>query len=95
MKILTVIIASFLISFSLWAAPLSVIPYQGTTAQSPIKNGCASVTFVAIGYTGVIGNATFSNITQVIPITCGRDGDTLGPITYTVTGGSLFIIETR
>jgi hypothetical protein len=76
-------------------ADLSVNVYSGTTAQSPVRRGCTQVTFDMVGYSGVIGNATFSNVTAILPVSVSRDGDLLGAISYTVTGGTLFIVEVR
>lgn len=94
MKTILVILSLLFISFSGFA-DLGVTIYSGTTAQSPVKRGCTQITFDMIGYSGVIGNATFSNVTAVLPISVGRDGDLLGAISYTVTGGTLVIVEVK
>ena len=79
-----------------FSGQLGVTVYSGTTAQSPVKQGAKSVTFDLVGFSGTISNATFSNITLVLPaIMSGQDGDRLNDIPYTVTGGSLIIIDVR
>lgn len=69
--------------------------YTGTTSQSPVKQGAKSVTFDLVGMTGTIGNASFSSATIVLKIDAMQDGDRLNDIPYTVTGGSLVIIDVR
>lgn len=95
MKTILVIFTSIFLSFSSFASDLSTSIYSGTTSQSPTKPGCVQVIFDMIGYSGVIGNATFSNVTHVLSIAPGRDGDRLNQISYTVTGGTLVIVEVK
>lgn len=77
------------------AAPLAVSVYNGTTSQSPVKQGAKQVTFCISGFTGTIGNASFSNLTQVLQILAPQDGDRLNDIQYTVTSGVCVIIDVR
>lgn len=95
MKTTLVILTSLLLALSASAGDRSVNLYSGTTAQSPVKRGCTQVTFDLVGYSGVIGNATFSNITTILTVQANQAGDVLGAISYTVTGGTLIIIEVK
>lgn len=94
MKTLLVILTSLLLSFSVFA-DLGVSIYTATTPQSPTKAGCTQVVFDMIGYTGTIGNASFSNVTHILNIQVGRDGDRLNQIPYTVSSGTLVIAEIK
>jgi hypothetical protein len=70
---------------------VSVHPLTGT---GTIKHGCRYVLFDLVGFSGSIGNVTFSSITKLLPIPA-QSQDTLGDIPYTVTGGTLNVIEER
>ena len=80
---------------SLFASPLAINSYEGTTSQSPIKQGSKEIVFIMVSFSGTIGNATFSNGNQIVDISGFQDGDRLSDIPYTVTGGNLFIIDVR
>ena len=92
---LACLVACSLFTLSAIAQPLSVNVYAGTTPQSPVKQGAKQVTFDMISYSGTIGNATFASTTQVVQILATQDGDRLNDIPYTVTGGTLVIIDVR
>ena len=77
------------------ASPLSVTAYNATTPQSPVRQGAKQVTFYLTSYSGVIGNATFSNQSATLQILATQDGDRLNAISYTVTGGTLIIVDVR
>lgn len=83
------------LTVSVFASPLAVNVYTGSTSQSPVKQGAKSVTFDMVGFTGTIGNASFSNVTLAFPITATQDGDRLNDISYTVTSGTLIIVDVR
>ena len=92
---LACLVACSLFTLSAFAQPLAVNVYTGTTAQSPVKQGAKQVTFDLIGFTGTIGNASFSGATQVVQILATQDGDRLNDIPYTATGGTLVIVDVR
>ena len=48
-----------------------------------------------VAFVGTIGNATYVATTQTVPIDTGQDNQTLSDISYTVTGGHLYVIEVR
>ena len=77
------------------ASPLAVNVYSGTTPQSPVRQGAKQVTFDMIGYSGTVGNSSFISATAVVQILAAQSGDTLNAIPYTVTGGTLVIVEVR
>ncbi len=85
----------FLFAGSVFAGQASLTSYEGTTSQSPIKGGCQQIIFVTSSFTGTIGNATYVSTSLTIPITAVGDNATLGSLSYTVTGGHLYIIEVR
>ena len=87
--------ACFLFSCSAFADNLSVNVYNGTTAQSPVKQGAKQVTFFMISFVGTIGNATVSSTSQNVQILAAQNGDRLGDIPYTVTSGTLIIFDVR
>ena len=92
---LACLVACSLFTLSAIAQPLAVNVYSGTTSQSPVKQGAKQVTFDLIGFSGTIGNATFSAATQVVQILATQDGDRLSDIPYTATGGTLVIVDVR
>ena len=87
--------ACFLFAVKGFAGDQSITGYEGTTSQSPIKRGCAQIILVMNAYTGVIGNGTYVATTLTVPISAVGDGQVLGQLSYTVTGGHLYIIEVR
>ena len=80
---------------STFASPLTINAYEATTSQSPIQQGSKEIVFLMISFSGTIGNATITNGNQNIDISAAEDGDRLGAIPYTVTGGNLYIIDVR
>ena len=86
-----------LICSSTFANTLSVNIYNATTPQSPIKQGAKQVTFfTATNFTGTIGNAsTTSNTIKGVQLLASQDGSRLNDISYTVTGGTLIIVDVR
>ena len=50
---------------------------------------------VMVAFQGTVGNATYVATTQTVHIQTGQDNQTLSDISYTVTGGHLYIIEVR
>jgi hypothetical protein len=88
-------LAACSLSLSAFAGDQSITGYEGTTGQSPIKRGCAQIILVMNAYTGVIGNGTYVATTLTVPISAVGDGQVLGQLSYTVTGGHLYIIEVR
>ena len=80
---------------SAFGGQLAANCYSGTTAQSPIKQGAKAVTFDLKGFTGTIGNATFTSETVTFTLSSGQDGDRLNDIAYTATGGTIVICEVR
>jgi|ERR1041385_4583615 hypothetical protein len=87
--------ACSLFSFSALAGDHAVTSYEGTSSQSPIKRGCSEVIFVMVAFQGTIGNATYVATSACVPIGQPGDNQTLNDISYTVTGGHLYIIEVR
>ena len=87
--------ACSLFAFSSVAAPLSVTVYKADSSQSPVKQGTKQITFLMISFQGTIGNATFTATTQNTQVLAAQDGDRLGDVPYTVTGGTLIIFEVR
>ena len=86
----------FLVScVSAFASPLAINAYEGTTSQSPVKQGAKEIIFHMISFSGTIGNATFSNVNQTVDLAAAQDGDRLNDIPYTVTSGNLYIIDLR
>ena len=94
MKKLLLILGSLIFAISAFADQ-NITAYEGTTSQSPIKNGCKQIILVMNAYTGVIGNGTYVSTTLTVPISAVGDGQTLGALSYTVTGGHLYIIEVK
>ena len=93
---LACLVACSLFTLSAIAQPLAVNVYTGTTAQSPVKQGAKQVTFDLIGFTGTIGNAsTTSNTIKGVQLLASQDGSRLNDISYTVTGGTLIIVDVR
>jgi hypothetical protein len=92
---LACLVACALLSCTALASPLGVTVYSATTPQSPVKQGAKSVTFDLKGFSGTIGNATFSSETIVLKISADQDGDRLNDIPYTVTGGTMIIVDVR
>ena len=80
---------------SVFASPLSVNVYKATTEQSPVKQGAKEIVFIMSSFQGTIGNATFPTTNQFVDIACAQDGDRLSDIPFTVTSGTLFIIDIR
>ena len=91
------LIACFLVCTHAFANTLSVNIYNATTAQSPIKQGAKQVTFVtATNFSGTIGNSTLTtNVLKVVQLLASRDGDRLSDIPYSVTAGTLIIVDVR
>ena len=93
MKWLTAILLTWCVSA--FASPLTINAYEGTTSQSPIKQGAKEIYLMMVSFSGTIGSATFSNINQNVDLAASQDGDRLNDISYTVTGGNLYIIDIR
>lgn len=98
MKALLVILTSFLISFSVFAQ-LGTSIYTATTGTGKATTAaCVYVSFTLSGFTGTIGNASFSNLTLSIPVNSAYQsgsGQRLNPIPYSVTSGTLVITEVK
>lgn len=80
-------------------ADLGVSVYAGATGTGKTTaQGDVYVNFTLIGFTGSVGNATFSNASVSIPIQSGYQGGVgqrLAAIPYSVTSGSLIITEVK
>ena len=63
-------------------------------SNGTVLHGCRYVLFDLVGYSGKIGSITYSSATKLLPIPA-PSLDTLGDIPYTITGGTLNIIEER
>lgn len=66
-----------------------------TGSGKSVAHGCTYVLFDLVGFTGTISGASFSNQTVLLPIPASQDGMTLSAIPYTVTSGTLIIVEQR
>jgi hypothetical protein len=53
------------------------------------------VILVMVAFQGTIGNATYVATSACVPLPQPGDNQTLNDISYTVTGGHLYIIEVR
>ena len=81
---------------SVFGSPLSVIGYNGTTAQSPIKQGTMEIILVNRGFQGTVGNINFSSASNlVIPIYARQNGDRLNDLSYTVSTPTMSLLEVR
>lgn len=80
-------------------ADLGVSVYTGATGTGKTTaQGDVYVSFTLIGFTGSVGNASFSNASVSIPIQSGYQGGVgqrLAAIPYSVTSGSLVITEVK
>lgn len=98
MKILIVIITSLLISFSAFAQ-LGTSMYTATSGSGKSTSaGCVYVSFTLSGFSGTIGNVSFSNLTVSIPVPSAYQtgaGQRLNPIPYSVSSGTLIITEVK
>lgn len=94
MKTTLVILASLFLFTSAFADQ-NITAYTGSTPQSPVRRGCVQIVLVGVSFSGKIGNATFSSFTNVILLSAVGDGQTLGELSYTVTGGTLHVVEIR
>jgi hypothetical protein len=98
MKTLTVLIASLLLLTSAFA-DLGTSIYTATTGTGKAtSSGCVYVNFVLSGFTGSVGNASFSNLTFSLPVHSAFQsgaGQRLNPIPYSVTSGTLVITEVK
>lgn len=93
---LTKTLAILFLSAGLALAEMGVTNYTATTGTNKrVSSGCKYVMFDLVGYSGQIGNVTYSNITKQIQVFTGQDGDRLSDIPYTVTSGTLNILEVR
>ena len=98
MKTTLILLASLLISFSAFAQ-LGTSVYIGATGSGKATSaGCVYVNFVLSGFTGSVGNASFSNLTLSLPVQSayqGGSGQRLNPIPYSVTSGTLIVTEVK
>ena len=92
MKIITALMLSCVSAFS---NPLSVIGYNGTTDQSPVKQGTVEIIMIPKSFTGTIGNTGSITLQQPLVIMARQDGDTLNDLSYTVPTPTLSILEVR
>ena len=59
---------------------------------------CVYINFTLSGFTGTVGNASFSNLTLSIPVMSAYQsgaGQRLNPIPYSVSSGTLIITEVK
>lgn len=80
-------------------AQLGTSVYTGATGSGKATSaGCVYVNFVLSGFTGSVGNASFSNLTLSLPVFSAYQsgaGQRLNPIPYVVTSGTLVITEVK
>lgn len=79
-------------------ADVAVSIHPGSTGSGQqVSAGCSYVLFDLVGFSGTIGNATFSSVTKqiAIPAYSNGMGQRLSAIPYSVTGGTLNIVEER
>lgn len=96
MKTLLVIVTSLLICLSAFA-DINVTNYTATTGSGKsVARGCSMVIFDLVGFTGSIGNVSYSNITKVLTVNpSNAEGQRIGPIGYVVSSGTLNIMEVK
>jgi hypothetical protein len=66
-----------------------------TAAGTQVKGGTVQIVFDLDGFTGTIGNASYSNKTLIFTLQAAQDGRELGAVSYTVSSGTLRITEVR
>ena len=94
MKTICLVVLALFIRGSV-IADKSVICYSAG-ASGTIPRGCASISFATDGFTGTLGNATVSSgisvIFSFIPV---WNRENLSALSYTKTGGSMYVCEVR
>ncbi len=96
MKTVIVILTSLLILTSAFA-DVSMTGYLAVAGSGKnVTRGCVQIVFDLSGFTGTIGNISYSNRTVVLTVQAtNSEGQRIGAVPYSVSSGILNIMELR